>query len=72
MSTFTITVLVKFLSVVIATPMALPGGLVVALFGGLCGQLYIRSQMSVKREASKAKSPLLGQYVSVLGRRKRY
>jgi len=60
-STFTITFVLKFLSVVVVTPVALPGGVIVAVLGGICGQIYIRSVMSVKREMSKAKSPLIGQ-----------
>ena len=37
-------------------------GLIVALLGGWCGQIYIKAQLSVKREMSNAKSPVLGHF----------
>lgn len=55
------TLVVRFISVVLVTPFALFGGAVVASIGGFCGQLYIRTQLRVKRHMSNAKAPLLAQ-----------
>ena len=57
----TVTMLVKFTAVVILTPVFLLPGVLVAVVGGYCGQLYIQAQLSVKREMSNAKQPVLGQ-----------
>ena len=53
--------LVKFGAVVLLTPAFLLPGITVASLGGWCGQIYIAAQLSVKREMSNAKSPVLGQ-----------
>lgn len=59
----TVTMLVKFGAVVLLTPAFLLPGILVAVLGGWCGQIYIAAQLSVKREMSNAKAPVLGQYV---------
>ncbi|KAJ3549276.1 hypothetical protein NMY22_g935 [Coprinellus aureogranulatus] len=56
----TFTMLARFASVVLFTPIFIVPGLVMAGFGGLCAQLYIQAQLSVKREMSAAKAPVLG------------
>jgi hypothetical protein len=53
--------LVKFSAVVLLTPAFLGPGILVAILGGWCGQIYIAAQLSVKREMSNAKAPVLGQ-----------
>ena len=58
--------LVKLGAVVILTPVFLIPGVLVALAGGICGQVYIRAQLPAKREMSNAKAPVLGQYVLCL------
>jgi hypothetical protein len=43
----------------------------VAIMGSWCGQIYIKAQLSVKREMSNARSPVLGHFgaaISGLGR----
>ena len=57
----TMSMLVKFGAVVILTPIFLIPGVLVAVLGGICGQIYIKAQLSVKREMSNAKAPVLGQ-----------
>jgi hypothetical protein len=57
----TVTMVVKFTAVVVLTPAFLLPGVLVAIAGGYCGQLYIQAQLSVKREMSNAKQPVLGQ-----------
>ena len=61
LSEMTMSMLVKFAAVVILTPIFLIPGVLVAVLGGICGQIYIRAQLSVKREMSNAKAPVLGQ-----------
>ena len=55
--------LIKLGAVVILTPVFFLPGLLVALIGGICGQIYMKAQLPVKREMSNAKAPVLGQYV---------
>jgi hypothetical protein len=57
----TMSMFVKFAAVVILTPIFLIPGVLVAVLGGICGQIYIKAQLSVKREMSNAKAPVLGQ-----------
>jgi len=54
--------LIKFAAVLLFTPIFLFPGLVLAVLGGLCGQIYIKAQLSVKREMSNARSPVLGHF----------
>ncbi|KAH6916799.1 ATP-binding cassette transporter [Coprinopsis sp. MPI-PUGE-AT-0042] len=58
----TVTMLVKFTAVVVLTPVFLLPGVLVAIVGGYCGQLYIQAQLAVKREMSNAKQPVLGHF----------
>ncbi|KAK0478556.1 hypothetical protein IW261DRAFT_1551827 [Armillaria novae-zelandiae] len=52
----------KFVAVVIVTPLFLFPSVIVALAGAWCGQVYIKAQLSVKREMSNAKSPVLSHF----------
>ncbi|KAJ6519437.1 hypothetical protein C8R45DRAFT_1066135 [Mycena sanguinolenta] len=53
---------VKFVAVILFTPLFfIPGALVGAL-GGWCGQIYIAAQLGVKRQMSNAKAPVLGHF----------
>ncbi|KAG5728585.1 ATP-binding cassette transporter abc4 [Termitomyces sp. T112] len=58
----TITMLIKFGAVVLFTPAFLLPGVVVAILGGWTGQIYIAAQLSVKREMSNARAPVLGHF----------
>ncbi|KAF8898485.1 hypothetical protein BD779DRAFT_1607278 [Infundibulicybe gibba] len=62
LSEMTMSMLIKFGAVVILTPVFLGPGILVALMGGWCGQIYIAAQLSVKREMSNAKAPVLGHF----------
>ena len=64
LSHLSISMLFKFCAVVWFTPAFLFPGLAVALLGYWIGQVYIKAQLSVKREMSNAKSPVLAQYVN--------
>lgn len=54
--------LIKFCAVVTLTPIFLIPGVVVAVLGGWCGQIYMKAQLSVKREMSNSRSPVLGHF----------
>ncbi|KAH9940070.1 uncharacterized protein BXZ73DRAFT_99070 [Epithele typhae] len=58
----TIVLVIKFLAVVYFSPIFLLPGLVVTLLGGWCGQIYMKAQLSVKREMSNHKAPVLGHF----------
>lgn len=54
--------LTKFGAVVVLTPVFLVPSVAVAVLGAQIGQIYIRAQLSVKREVSNAKAPVLGHF----------
>lgn len=54
--------LIKFTAVVVYTPVFLVPAMLTALLGGWFGHVYVRAQMSVKRELSNAKAPVLGVF----------
>ncbi|KAJ6501692.1 hypothetical protein C8R47DRAFT_1193380 [Mycena vitilis] len=58
----TMSMLVKFAAVILFTPLFFLPGLLVGALGGWCGQIYIAAQLSVKREMSNAKAPVLGHF----------
>ncbi len=56
----TITMMMKFAAVVVISPPFILPGILVFVLGGWCGQIYMKAQLSVKREMSNARSPVLG------------
>ena len=54
-------VIIKLTSVVVVAPAFIFPGILLFVIGGFLGQIYMRAQLSVKREMSNAKSPVLGQ-----------
>ncbi|KAJ7119364.1 hypothetical protein C8R43DRAFT_1112474 [Mycena crocata] len=58
--------LVKFGAVVLFTPPFLLPGILVGCLGIWCGQMYMAAQLSVKREMSNAKAPVLGHFGAVI------
>ena len=54
--------LAKFLAVVTFSPLFTIPGVCVSLLGGWCGQIYMKAQLSVKREMSNARAPVLGHF----------
>ena len=58
----TISMLIKFASVIVISPSVLLPGLIISVLGAWCGQLYIKAQLSVKREMSNARAPVLGHF----------
>ncbi|KAJ7770817.1 hypothetical protein DFH07DRAFT_1057900 [Mycena maculata] len=58
----TMSMLIKFAAVILFTPLFFIPGVLVGALGGWCGQIYIAAQLSVKREMSNAKAPVLGHF----------
>ena len=56
------TLLIKLAAVVVLTPVFVVPGILVSMLGGWCGQIYMRAQLSVKREMSNAKAPVMGHF----------
>ncbi|KAF7964504.1 hypothetical protein HWV62_6773, partial [Athelia sp. TMB] len=57
-----ISILTKLVIILILSPMFIPPSVVVMLIGVFVGQVYIRTVMSVKREMSNARSPVLAHF----------
>ena len=62
----TVTMIAKLIAVCLMTPIFLLMGAIVFMMGGFLGQMYIKAQLSVKRESSNAKAPVLGQCVLII------
>jgi hypothetical protein len=60
----------RFLAVVIFTPVFFVPGALVGVIGAWWARIYMASQLSVKRELSNAKAPVLGQCVLTRNYRK--
>lgn len=58
----TISMGMKLFAVVALSPIFIFPGIFVAVVGAWCGQLYIKAQLSVKREQSNARAPVLGHF----------
>ena len=54
--------LIKFGAVIVFSPIFTLPGIAAFLIGGLAGQMYIKAQLSVKREMSNARSPVLSHF----------
>ncbi|KAF8816580.1 P-loop containing nucleoside triphosphate hydrolase protein [Phlegmacium glaucopus] len=61
-----ITMLTKLVVIVIFTPIFLFPGIAIAILGASLGNLYLRAQLSVKREMSNARSPLLAHFSAAI------
>ncbi|KAF5375212.1 hypothetical protein D9758_000001 [Tetrapyrgos nigripes] len=58
----TMVMIVKLFAVVLITPIFFIPGVLVFVFGSITGQIYIKAQLSVKREMSNAKAPVLAHF----------
>ncbi|KAF8816575.1 hypothetical protein BYT27DRAFT_7127650, partial [Phlegmacium glaucopus] len=61
-----IAMLTKLVVIVIFTPIFLFPGIAVAILGASLGNLYLRAQLSVRREMSNARSPLLAHFSAAI------
>ena len=57
-----ISMFAKFIAVVVFSPVFLLPGVAAFAIGALVGQIYIKAQLSVKREMSNARSPVLSHF----------
>ena len=57
-----ISMLAKFVAVVVFSPVFLLPGVAAFVIGAVVGQIYIKAQLSVKREMSNARSPVLSHF----------
>ncbi|KAJ7094121.1 P-loop containing nucleoside triphosphate hydrolase protein [Mycena epipterygia] len=57
-----ITLLVRFSAIVFFTPVFFFAGALIGILGAVTGQIYIASQLSVKREMSNVKAPVLAHF----------
>lgn len=69
----TTAMLIRFCAIMIFSPLfAIPGS-IMTVWGGWCGQLYIKAQLPIKRERSSAKAPVLGKFgAAIAGLSKSY
>ncbi|KAH7905737.1 P-loop containing nucleoside triphosphate hydrolase protein, partial [Hygrophoropsis aurantiaca] len=58
----TVTILIRLGAIVVMTPAFLLPGIIVGVVGGFVGRTYMKAQLSVKRERSNAKAPVLGHF----------
>ena len=58
----TVSMIGKFLAVITFSPIFAIPGVIVSAVGAWCGQIYMKAQLSVKREMSNAKAPVLGHF----------
>ncbi|KAH9912641.1 uncharacterized protein B0H18DRAFT_889646 [Fomitopsis serialis] len=58
----TVAMACKLAAVIIMSPIFLLPGASVAILGGWLGQVYMKAQLSVKREMSNARAPVLGHF----------
>ncbi|KAL0950645.1 hypothetical protein HGRIS_007433 [Hohenbuehelia grisea] len=62
LSEMTVSIAFQFAAVVIFTPEFIGPGVLIAVLGGWCGQIYMAGQLSIKREMSNAKAPVVGHF----------
>lgn len=58
--------LMKLVGVLVMSPIFIFPGLFVSVVGVWCGQIYMAGQLSVKREMSNARSPVLGHFSAAI------
>lgn len=58
----TVSMTIKFIAVVLVSPGFLVPGIVISMLGAWCGQVYLKAQLSAKRESSHARAPVLGHF----------
>lgn len=62
----TFSLMTKLGTVVFITPIFILPGMLVFILGGLCGKLYIGSQLAIKRQQSVTKAPILAHFSETL------
>ncbi|EIW59890.1 multidrug resistance-associated ABC transporter [Trametes versicolor FP-101664 SS1] len=59
--------LLKMFAVVVFSPIFIVPAIMVAVVGGACGNLFMKAQLSVKRELSNSKAPVLSHFGAAIG-----
>ncbi|KAF9243737.1 hypothetical protein BU15DRAFT_59613 [Melanogaster broomeanus] len=62
----TIVLVFRLLAVVALTPSFFFPGVLVGVVGGWVGRIYMKAQLSIKREMSNAKAPVLGHFSAAI------
>ncbi|KAJ6578766.1 multidrug resistance-associated ABC transporter [Mycena vulgaris] len=62
----TVSMTVTFSAIVLFTPIFLGPGAFLFMVGSYCGRLFMPARISVKREMSNAKSPVLGHFAAAV------
>lgn len=60
-------VLLKMFAVVLFSPIFIIPAIMVAVAGGACGNVFMKAQLSVKREMSNSKAPVLSHFGAAIG-----
>lgn len=55
-------IVLRFFAILIYTPTIGLFGLVIFVVGGIVGNIYMKAQLTVKREMSKAKAPVIAHF----------
>ena len=58
----TLTLILRIAAIVYMSPLFLIPSIIVGAVGSWFGQIYIKAQLSVKREMANAKSPVLNHF----------
>ncbi|KAL1939047.1 hypothetical protein VTO73DRAFT_10307 [Trametes versicolor] len=59
--------LLKMFAVVLFSPIFIIPAVMVAVAGGACGNVFMKAQLSVKREMSNSKAPVLSHFGAAIG-----
>ena len=63
----TLKLLMKLGGIILYIPVFIIPSIVFSIAGGYLGTIYLKAQMSVKREMSNAKSPVISVFSSAIG-----
>lgn len=58
----TVALMQRIIAIVVVTPLFIIPSIIMAAIGTWCGRLYAKAQLSVRRESSNAKSPILNHF----------
>ncbi|KAJ7123761.1 P-loop containing nucleoside triphosphate hydrolase protein [Mycena epipterygia] len=62
----TVSMAVTFGAIVLFTPIFLGPGVILFILGSYCGRIFMPARISVKREMSNARSPVLGHFAAAV------
>lgn len=59
--------LLKMSAIILFSPIFIIPAIMVAVAGGVCGNVFMKVQLSVKREMSNSKAPVLSDFGAAIG-----